>query len=106
METLLSKCPRCGSPCLVHDRRTFTGSDGCKIPDIETIECTECKQTFFDLPVAHADSPPSTAIAESDKKYQNSFWRWCEKLCSFGKKHINPDRMAKDFQNSYKWPSY
>ena len=33
---------------------------------------------------------PSTEITESDKKLQNSFWRWYEKLASFCEKEIIP----------------
>ena len=36
-------------------------------------------------------SLPSTEITESDKKYQNPFWRWYENLALFFDKELIPD---------------
>ncbi len=51
-------------------------------------------------------SPPSAEITKSDKKYQNSFWRWYEKLASFCEKELIPVWADKNDQNPDKWPLY
>jgi hypothetical protein len=51
-------------------------------------------------------SPLLTEITESDKKYQNSFWRWYEKLASFSEKELIPGWTDKNDQNPDKWPFY
>ena len=51
-------------------------------------------------------SPPATEITESDKKFQNSFWHWYEKLTSFCEKELIPEWADKNDQSPDKWPFY
>ena len=51
-------------------------------------------------------SPPATEIKESDKKFQNSFWHWYEKLTSFCEKELIPEWADKNDQSPDKWPFY
>jgi hypothetical protein len=51
-------------------------------------------------------SPPSAEITKSDKKYQNSFWRWYEKLASFCEKELIPGWADQNDQSPDKWPFY
>jgi hypothetical protein len=51
-------------------------------------------------------SLPSIKIAESDQKYQKSFWLWYEKLASFCDRHLTADWMDKVRQDPDKWPYY
>jgi len=50
--------------------------------------------------------PLLAEITESDTKYQNSFWRWYEKLISFSEKELIPEWVDKNDQNPDKWPFY
>ena len=50
--------------------------------------------------------PPLTEITESDNNYQNSFWRWYEKLISFSEKALIPGWADKNDQNFDNWPFY
>jgi len=49
---------------------------------------------------------PSTEITDSDRKFQNSFWRWYEKLASFCEKKLIPGWADKTDQNPDNWPFY
>jgi hypothetical protein len=49
---------------------------------------------------------PLPEITESDKKFQNSFWHWYEKLASFCEKELMPGWVDKNNQNHDKWPFY
>jgi len=51
-------------------------------------------------------SPLSAEITESDKKYQNSFWHWYEKLASFCEKELTPGWADQNDQSPDKWPFY
>jgi hypothetical protein len=49
---------------------------------------------------------PPTQYPESNQEYQNSFWRWFEKLSSIGEMYFVPDWLAREDQDPDKWPFY
>jgi len=51
-------------------------------------------------------SLPSTETADSDKKFQHSFWRWYEKLATFCAQHLAKDWTNKDCQDPDNWPYF
>ena len=51
-------------------------------------------------------SLPSTETADSDKKFQHSFWRWYEKLATFCAQHLAKDWTNKDCQDPDNRPYY
>jgi YgiT-type zinc finger domain-containing protein len=47
----LTRCPRCGSRNIRHERKSFRARVGTRVivvPDIEREICPDCKEEFFD----------------------------------------------------------